>query len=628
MEDRATVPSGSRSDDSVATGPSGELRLGSRQRREQVFAVLLCLAGLSVSAVFACISPEGIVQFDDLTHYLYAKWAWLWPAYLLDDWGRPGFTALYFLPARLGWTACRLLSAILTAASAWFAFRIAKKMGLRRAWAVVPLCYAQPLFFQLSQTTLTETAMAFYLTLAVYLAQKRRWSLSAAILSVGFTTRHEAIIFLPVWIWFAWRRNAPMPSWSPNGKPTAGRQTASQPRAAKRQASRGLPSGKLWRGIVTQIAGLWRLWPLLWAPLVVNALAPIVGLKPAVLRLLEPAPSGQYGHGGWLTFFSRALEAWGPGVTVLAMTGIGIVWRKTRGGALAAACVAVYFCTHTTVRALGLYDSGGYARFLVPISPLVAIAALAGWQRLWAAEVRPQRAAVMLAAGSMLLLWIAMERQLVLHAANLDEAAHLPRLHEATTSVRLATATVVVLAVVAVAGASARRVARYTKVLMPTALAVMILLASYALCHPLWKCPEAYITEDLERWLANNGLGDREVISANVWVDYVTGQELPPYRPSVRRRLEQAPIGSLFVWDRQFAASAGHALALAEFQDSEAFRRIRITRPVPFEHEPYLTVFEKTRPWGPTTEDSSNLTTPEQRTNDDVNSVAGTGPSG
>ena len=299
---------------------------------ERSLALALATIGFALSAIFALHDPEGIVQFDDLTHYLYAHWAWTWPAYLLDDWGRPGFTALYFLPAALGWTACRILSASLSAATALAAYEIVRTLGLRRAWLVVPLVYVQPLFLQLSQTTLTETPMAFYLTLAVLLALHGRWTASAAILSPAFVTRHEAIIFLPLWLFLAWRDRAP----------------------------------------------LWRLWPILWAPLAVNLLAPLAGVNAPIARLFEPTPSTQYGRGGWLTFFCRTLEAWGPGVAVLAITGFVATTRR-QGGAIVAATIALYFAAQTIIRALGLYDSGGYARFLVPISPLIAVAALSGW---------------------------------------------------------------------------------------------------------------------------------------------------------------------------------------------------------------------------------------------------------
>ena len=228
-------------------------------------AASLAALGLLITAFFGWISPDGLFHFDDLTHFRYAKWAWRWPAYLLNDWGRPGFTTLYALPAYFGWPMCRALSAILSAFASWLAYRIAQRAGLRWAWGVVPLCFAQPLFFQLAQTTLTETALAFYLTAAVYFAQRDR-----------FVTRHEAAVFLPVWVFFAWRERVP----------------------------------------------LLRLWPIVWAPIAVNILGPIAGLTPLWQRLTTSSSSGQYGRGGWLTYFCRSMEAFGPAIAVLAMNGM------------------------------------------------------------------------------------------------------------------------------------------------------------------------------------------------------------------------------------------------------------------------------------------------------------------
>lgn len=518
--------------------------------REATVAGCLTALGLGLSITFGAMGPEGVLHFDDLTHYLYARWAWLWPAHLLDSWGRPGFTALYFLPAGLGWWACRAWSALLTAGTVWLAFRLAQRMGLRHAWAVVIFCYAQPLFFQLSQTTLTETALAFYLTSAVFLAQRGRWSWSAALISIGFVTRHEAVIFLPVWVYSAWRAGV---------KP-------------------------------------WRLWPLLWAPLAVTVLSLVAGRQPAILGLFEPRPSGQYGRGGWLTFLCRSMEAWGPGVTVLAILGAGAVWRL-RGGILTVGCIVAYFGAQTVIRALGLFDSGGYARFLVGISPLVGIAALAGWHQLWAGAREVRRRATGMAAGGMVLLWIAMERQLVLFTERGENVAELPELHLAVPAIRIATGAVVFLAMVSVVcGPVIGRVSRW---LVPGVLVAMMCLASAELCHPLAKPVEAKIVEALWADLVRRGLDGREIISAHVWMDYATGRALPPDRPSVRRRLERAPVGTLLVWDTVFSGSADHGLDLDEFtQDEGSFRLVLETRAAPYQEEPYMRVFEKVGPWG------------------------------
>ncbi len=524
--------------------------LGEHGSREDRLAAVLVATGLVVSAVFGGLSPEGVVHFDDLTHYLFARWAWTWPTYLLDDWGKPGFTVLYFLPAGVGWPMCRVLSAILTAWSAWFAYRIAQGLRLRHAWAAVLLAYGQPLFFQLSQTTLTETALAFYLSLAVYLAQRDRWSWSAAVVSLAFVTRHEAIIFLPVWLVLAWRADA----------------------------------------------RLRRLWPILWAPVLVNVGALNVGAGPAFEKYFVARPSSQYGHGSWLTFLSRSMEAWGPAIATLALSGLWAAWRNPQGRLLAAS-IASYFTAETVIRAMGLFSSGGYARFLVALSPLVAVAALAAWLRLWHKNERRRCVAVALIAATMVLLWAAMERQVVLHAQTRDILAEIPDLDLAKKAVRTATAALAVLALVSILAGRRPGARRWIRPLIPVALAMMMVLTVGKLCGVLPRPPEAAVIDETLQWLDNSGYGDRDVISAVVWMDYARGVVLSPRRPSVRERLEQAPIGTIFAWDRQFAASEQHGLPAGEFVRNPSFRYIHHSRPARPWERPYLTLYEKVAPW-------------------------------
>ncbi|MCZ6699390.1 MAG: hypothetical protein O7D94_10710 [Planctomycetota bacterium] len=514
----------------------------------------LALAGLALSAVFGLLSPDGIVQFDDLTHYLFARYAWTWPQFLLDTWGRPGFTTLYFLPAGLGWPACRLLSAILTAWSAWLAYRIALGMKIRQPWIVIILAFGQPLFFQLSLTTLTETALAFYLTASVYLAQRGRWSASAALLSLGFVTRHEAIVFLPALCVFAWRARV----------------------------------------------NLLRLWPLLWAPLLVNLIAPLADMEPPLKLLIAPRPSAQYGKGGWLTFFSRSLEAWGPAISALAIAGWWTMLR-TRRGALAATCIALYFGAQTAVRALGLYDSGGYARFLVSISPLVAISAAVGWQRLWSQDERIRRFATLSVAAAIILLWVAMESQILRASQHRDLESELPEVSVAKLAVRIATAALLTLAIVSSLGRR-QSIKRFTHTLVPGALVVLATITTYRLCGPLPPPPEAEVIRESLDWLDRNGYADREIISGVVWIEYVIGKTRSPFRRYLLDRLEKAPIGTIFAYDRQFAGEA-HGLSAQKLRDGGSFNEVYASPSIRMHGpEPYLTLFEKVAEWAPSKE--------------------------
>ena len=522
--------------------------------------------GLAITVICGQVERMGVIHADDLTHFLIAKWSWTWPRYLLNDWGRPGFTAMYFPAAFFGWRVCRVLSAGLTAATAWLTFDIASDLGVRAAWAVVPLFYLQPLVFKLSETTLTETPLMLYLALAIFLAQRHRWTASAAILSIGFVTRYEAILFLPVWVFAAWRRNIP----------------------------------------------LVRLWPILWAPLAVNLLAAAFGETTVFSRLLNPASSGQYGQGGWLTFFARSMEAFGPGIAVLAITGFmeqgfrdsGNREQGTGGFGLLMGCAAVYFGGQTALRALGLYDSGGYARFLVPISPIIAVAALVGWNSIWDRGEANRKRATGWIILAMLLLWVSMERQVALYGQGRDEIAELPQVHYAKMAVRIATITIGVLGTWAYVSPQARRLC-HGRVLLPGALAAMIGLAAFQFCRPLQRPAEVDLIEETIGWLHAQGYAQRSILSANVWIDFLDHQSLPPDRPGVKDRLAAAPLGTLFAWEKQFAGSPDHHIALRDLSESPSFRLLHSTAPLAFHSAPYLYVFEKIGPWNTDKTDES-----------------------
>ena len=117
---------------------------------------------------------DGAYHDDGVAHYLYARWAWSRPRYLLDAWGRPGLTCLLFPAAGAGWAACKVLVAVVCGATVWLSYAVGRRLGLRLAAWVPLFCLVQPLFLVMSYATLTESVMAFYLVLAVWLHLSNR----------------------------------------------------------------------------------------------------------------------------------------------------------------------------------------------------------------------------------------------------------------------------------------------------------------------------------------------------------------------------------------------------------------------------------------------------------------------
>jgi len=503
----------------------------------------LTALGFAGACVCALMAGDAYYHLDDVTHFLYAKWAWQWPRYLIDGWGRPGFTVAYWLPAAAGWTACRVWSCLLTAGGAWFAYLSADRLGLRPAWPVIPLCFLQPLYFVSAQTTLTETPLAFYVSLAIYLAIARRWSLSAVVLSVAFVTRHEAMAFLPVWLWFA----------------------------VKDRAS--------WRAVAL----------VFWAPLIVQVGQASAGMDGLLNRLLDPTPTAQYGHGGWFTFLAKSLHAWGPGVTVPAVLGCGALWKFGHARILLAAIV-IYFVAQTVVFRFGLFASGGYSRFLVGISPLVAVAAWAGVRAL----LRPESAgrAAACAAVIMALLWWSTKPETFWWKGTFVDPAEIYR---AMRALRIAAIAFVALGAASFlllqfGSNSIRTAARYVT---PAALLVLLALTAFVFLRPLRTPADAKLIRDAVNAIETAGLSDRTVVSAHPYAMYLTGTRMSPNRPSIRERIRQAPIGTLILWEPRLAASEDHGIRLDELAGNPLFTEVFRSDPLPNGGTGSVWVFEK-----------------------------------
>ncbi len=515
------------------------MRPAQRVRQDDRTALGLLALGLIASITLGALST-GFHQMDDLAHFQIARWSWTYPRYLLDDWGRPGFTSLYFLPARLGLPFSRVFSALLTASSAWLAFRIAQKFQLRRPWLAIVFCYLQPLFLELSLTTLTETVLAFYLVAAVYLVCLHRWSASAAVLSLGLITRHEAVVLVPVWIWFAHQ----------------------------------------------QRASLLRLSPLLAAPFLVNGLALWFEMPIAARRLIDAAPNTWYGHGGWLTMLARTIQTSGPAIVALAFAGLRPLWnsKPTR---LVPLCIATYFLVQTAVRALGLFESGGYARFLVPISPLMAIAATAGWQRLTSPDARQTPSAATAIAFMFVALWLAMEVQI----RRPESASSIQGFAPAVWTMRIVATMVVLIALIY------RLTAAHTTAPQPrglhVALALAAALAPLAIVRPLRLGASERLVRETMNWLESHGLSGRSIESAHPYVEFLAGLTPHPRRAGLKGRAAAAPVGAILVWDRQFAPGPQQELPLSDLERNSAWHLINSSSPLPGESQPYVRVFER-----------------------------------
>lgn len=508
------------------------------RRRNQTIVVFLSLLGAGAGLLFGLMS-DGVHHDDDLTHFLFARWSWWYPGYLTHVWGRPGFT----LPMALvsgwfdrgtAWHLARALSTCVTLTSALLAAGLARRMGLRYWPWVVGLCYFQPLNMVLSYTTLTENFTAFYLIAALYLLHRQHSILASLVFSLALVSRLETVILLPVWAVVVWR---------------VGHSGAAAARIC----------------LAACMASLW-------APIAHNlGHFAYFGTWPASV-FLHPSGSTEYLATGPLAFLPPLLLATTPIVALLTVFGIARVIRRGHGSVIALA--GIFLATHWLIKWFGVFASGGFARFVVAVSPLLAIAAAAGMETIVEAFRRSGQSKkwIGLSAFGLLLIGLAATR-IELLAGRLPIDVSGFRILETPTA----------LWAIGVAMAVACFVRREDvwQVLGRIGLLIVVVVSvcQFAIMvRPLRLKPEHAAARDVHRFVTDT-YGDAPVFAANPWIAWWSGHVEDPRAHKGGRLLSSMPIGTVLIWDSIYSESDFHRLELSRFEEDPAYQfvdRIRV----------------------------------------------------
>lgn len=309
------------------------------QRR--IFAFTFA-AGLIWNLV-VLLSSTGWSLDDELSHFLRSRSVWENPALVFDSWTRIGRNLFHLLPAPLGLTAARLWTLAFAALAVLITTSLAGKLGLRRAWLIPLALWFQPWFVELSWGVLTQTPFLLGLLAGIWFITTGRWVLSG--LCFGFLPliRHEGLALLALW-----------------GLAALG-QSVLSPHPLHRRLRFLIPCALA--------AAL---------PLAVSNAAAWIVLGELPSRIfLNAKPTEIYGHGPLWHFFAVAFVPAGPATVLLALPALPWLW-KNRSATWPLAFYPAYFALHTVIFWLGLFASGGYYHFLMPLAPGLAIAAVAG----------------------------------------------------------------------------------------------------------------------------------------------------------------------------------------------------------------------------------------------------------
>jgi hypothetical protein len=344
----------------IAPAPQSEPAPRGLLRRVAWWLVPFAALGVALVVLF----PDSYQQ-DGGYHYLFARWAFAHPQYLVDVWGRPLFTTLYALPARVGCPAAKLLTVAVCLATAWNTARLAHDHGLRRAELAVPLLFLQPSFLLLCGETMTEPLFALVLVVALRLHRAGRVRAGMWVAGLLPLVRPEGFFVGILW----------------------GAFVLLDARAGATVVRRALGSLRLAAGTAA--------W---WLASV------LITRDPLFIRKNWPQNWGvsyTYGTGPLWQYAKSHHELLAGPMVALFLLGVFLLLRARRAG-LAVAAMLLVATLHSIFFHYGLFGSVGYPRYLVCVAGPMALACLAGWNAVADRAGRlPRALRVAVAAGAL-----------------------------------------------------------------------------------------------------------------------------------------------------------------------------------------------------------------------------------
>ncbi len=278
---------------------------------------------------------------DSITHYLYAKYAFLHPENFFNHWAKPVYVLLASPFAQFGFTGIKIFNATVTFFTLLFTYKTAKLLSMKNSAMAPVLLFFSPFFYILTYSGLTEPLFALFTVLGVFLILKHKYISAAVIISFLPFVRSEGLIIAGIFLFYFMIRK----KW------------------------KTIPF--LFIGhVVYSIAGYFVYHDLLWV----------------FDRIPYARMSSVYGSGKPFHFVVQMLYISGIPIYVLFWIGfLGIIVAAATKRVNRELLLLVflgflaYFTAHSLFWYFGIFNSMGLKRVLVAVMPLAALIALYGY---------------------------------------------------------------------------------------------------------------------------------------------------------------------------------------------------------------------------------------------------------
>lgn len=137
---------------------------------------------------------------DNYAHFRLARYAFKYPHFFLDHWGKPLFTIISSPFAQLGFKGIQFFNVFAGLLTAFFAYLTVRKLDYINPWlAIFFICFT-PIYFILMLSGLTEILFSLVLILAIYLFFDKKYVTSSVVISFIIFSRTEGFIILPLFL--------------------------------------------------------------------------------------------------------------------------------------------------------------------------------------------------------------------------------------------------------------------------------------------------------------------------------------------------------------------------------------------------------------------------------------------
>jgi hypothetical protein len=478
-------------------------------------AVLLCVGVFLLSAALGILSP-GTFDDDDLGRYFYTRAVFESWDHVLSLFVRPAFALLYALPARLGYGAVELTTALISALTCYFVYRTARLWNEEPAELGIVLTGLQPHFLAVSFSALCEPLAALLLASSFHLLETKRMRASALVIGVLPLTRVELAPLLVLWV----IRFARSRSWG---------------------AIALLP----WAVVLWNAAGFIHTGDpmFLWNRIFVDE-----------ERTYEATKFAHYLEG--------YIHVIGPAVFGLSLVGAAHAIRRKEWmipvvGTIAAIGIYTWLAS---VSSAG--QSAGRLRYLVSISPFFALLALRGFRACYVSP--PEWFSVAMLAIAAAVCGIFLSRELV-NGVSLGGAPDYVNFYLLLVLLGVAT------------WRFAPRGMRTPRPIWATLVIVIVLISTFRHGPIIALTPERRIMHAAADWYLEQGLADRVTVCNHVWFSARAEIDvLDPERLFLNEKnLAEVPAGSIAVWEPHYGDRHQGDVSLDDLETMSDYRILR-----------------------------------------------------